>query len=123
LALLNLPLVGILIFLLTLLLTVIFSYKLVFTPFLVVDRKMKATDAIKTSWYMTSGHFWKIFFISLLAIPIIFIGLLCLVVGIIPAMIWVYLAVASLYHAVDMKQPDSSTLPEEHPRPIGPDYS
>lgn len=38
--------------------------------------------------------------IGLLAIPISIAGLICLVVGIIPATMWITAAFASLYHAV-----------------------
>ena len=74
--------------------------KLAFTPYLVVDRKMTVIEAIKESWRMTNGHAWKVFGMGLLAIPIAIAGLICLVVGIIPAAMWISLAFASLYHAV-----------------------
>ena len=83
---------------------IIFACKLAFTPYLVVDRKMGVTEAIKASWRMTNGHAWKVFCIGLLAIPILIIGLLLFVVGIIPAIMWVNLAFASLYHAVSLSQ-------------------
>jgi hypothetical protein len=41
-----------------------------------------------------------VFLIGLLAIPIVIAGLICLVVGIIPALMWITAAFASLYHAV-----------------------
>lgn len=79
---------------------VIFACKLAFTPYLVVDRKMEAIEAVKTSWNMTNGHALTIFLMGLLAILICIAGFICLIVGIIPAIMWVYLALASLYHAV-----------------------
>ncbi len=75
--------------------------KLAFTPYLVVDRRMGATDAMRESWRMTRGHGWTVFLIGLLAIPIALLGLLCLGVGIIIAIMWITLAYASLYHAVE----------------------
>jgi len=77
---------------------IIFACKLAFTPYLVVDRKMDAIEAIKTSWRMTDGYAWNVFFIGLLAIPIGIAGLLALGVGIIVSVMWVGLAFASLYH-------------------------
>jgi len=74
--------------------------KLAFTPFLVVDRKMAVIDAVKESWRMTGGHGWKVFLIGLLAIPIVIAGAICLGVGIIISIMWISLALASLYHAV-----------------------
>ena len=74
--------------------------KLAFTPYLVVDQRMGVIEAVKESWHMTKGHAWTVFFIGLLAIPISIAGLLCLVVGIIPATMWIAATLASLYHAV-----------------------
>ena len=86
---------------------IIFSCKLAFTPYLVVDRKMKVIEAIKESWRMTGGHEWKVFFISLLAIPISIAGLICLGVGVIISTMWISLAFASLYHAISMSRQHS----------------
>ncbi len=79
---------------------IIFACKLAFTPYLVVDRKMEAIEAVKTSWRMTDGYAWDVFLIGLLAIPIGIAGLLALGVGVIVSVMWVGLAFASLYHAV-----------------------
>ncbi len=81
---------------------IIFACKLAFTPYLVVDRKIAVIEAVKESWRMTNGHAWKVFLIGLLAIPIVIVGLLCLVVGIIPSLIWITATFASLYHAVSV---------------------
>lgn len=79
---------------------IVFACKLAFTPHLVVDRKMAVIAAVKESWRMTGGHAWKVFLIGLLAIPICIAGVICFGVGIIVAIMWVGLALASLYHAV-----------------------
>jgi uncharacterized membrane protein len=79
---------------------IILTCKLAFTPFLVMDRKLTAIDAIKESWRLTGGHSGTVFLIMLLAIPITFVGCLCLGIGIIPAFMWIALAIASLYHSV-----------------------
>ncbi len=81
---------------------IIFACKLAFTPYLVVDQRMGVIEAVKESWRMTNGHAWKVFLIGLLGIPISIAGLICLVVGIIPAIMWIELAVASLYHSVSL---------------------
>ena len=86
---------------------IIFSCKLVFTPYLVVDRKMEVIEAIKESWRMTGGHAWTVFFIYLLAIPIVIAGLICFGVGVIISIMWVSLTLASLYHAVSMSRQTS----------------
>ena len=79
---------------------IIFTCKLIFTPYLIVDRRMGVIEAVKESWRMTNGHAWTVFLIGLLAIPISIVGLLCFVVGIIPALMWIRATYASLYHAV-----------------------
>jgi len=86
---------------------IIFACKLVFTPYLVVDRKMEVIEAIKESWRMTGGHAWTVFFIGLLAIPIGIAGLICFGVGVIISIMWVTLTFASLYHAVSMSRQTS----------------
>ena len=86
---------------------IIFSCKLVFTPYLVVDRKMEVIEAVKESWRMTGGHAWTVFFIYLLAIPIGIAGVVCFGVGVIISIMWVSLTLASLYHAVSMSRQTS----------------
>lgn len=76
--------------------------KLAFTPYLVVDRKMQVIEAVKESWRMTNGHAWKVFLIGLLGIPISIAGLISFGVGIIVSIMWISLAVASLYHSVSL---------------------
>lgn len=79
---------------------IIFACKLAFTPYLVVDRKMEVIEAVKESWRMTGGYAWKVFLIGLLGFFISIAGLICFGVGIIVAIMWITLALASLYHAV-----------------------
>lgn len=93
---------------------IVFACKLAFVPYLVVDRKMDVIEAIKTSWKMTGGHAWKVFFIGLLGIPIAIAGLICLGVGVIIAIMWITMALASLYHSVST----SADTAVEQPSPI-----
>ncbi|MEW6025672.1 MAG: hypothetical protein AB1599_00045 [Planctomycetota bacterium] len=79
---------------------VIFACKLAFVPFLVMDQKKDAIEAIKQSWNMTGGYSMKIFLLYLLGVPIAIAGLIALCVGIIPASMWISLAVAVMYYAV-----------------------
>jgi len=81
---------------------IILACKLAFTPYLVVERKMEVFEAVQESWRMTNGHAWKVFLIGLLGIPIGIAGLICFGVGIIIAIMWITLAIASLYHAVSL---------------------
>ena len=79
---------------------IVFACKLAFVPYLIVDRKLDAVEAVKKSWRMTTGHAFNIFLIGFLAIFIAIAGLICFFVGIIVAAIWIELAFASMYHAV-----------------------
>ena len=85
---------------------IVFACKLAFVPYLVIDKKMDAIEAMKASWRMTDGHAVDIFVMGLLAVPVCIVGLACLIVGIIPAVMWVRMAFASIYHGVErMKAP------------------
>jgi len=90
---------------------IIFACKLAFTPYLVVEWKMDAIAAVQESWRMTNGHSWKVFLIYLLGIPICIAGLICFGVGIIISIMWISLALASLYHSVSMSAPVSAQGP------------
>ena len=79
---------------------IIIACKLAFVPYLVVDRKLDAIEAVKESWRLTGGHALEIFLIGLLAIPISIAGLILLGVGLIASTMWIGLALAAMYHAV-----------------------
>jgi hypothetical protein len=86
---------------------IVFACRLAFVPYLIVDRKMEVVEAVKLSWNMTRGHAWTIFLMALLAVPIITVGLACLAVGVIGAMIWIGVAFGSLYHVASSQQDGS----------------
>lgn len=82
---------------------IIFACKLAFVPYLVMDKNLEVIEAVKTSWSMTRGHALTIFLMGLLAFPIAILGLILLLVGIVPASIWIEGGFAAIYHAVDKK--------------------
>lgn len=90
---------------------IIFACKLAFVPFPVIDRKMEAVAAVRESWRMTDGYAPDVFYIGLLGIPILIGGAICLGVGIIVSCMWINLTLASLYHAVSLKQQTSQQSP------------
>ena len=98
---------------------IVVYFKLAFTPFLLLDKKLGGFEAVKTSWNMTNHHAGKVFLIGLLGIPITIVGLICFLVGVIPAAMWVYMAIASLYHVVDMRNRGVTRTPRE-PSPVVP---
>jgi uncharacterized membrane protein len=83
---------------------IIFACRLAFVGYLVMDQKMEAIEAVKKSWEMTRGYSWTIFGMSVMSIFIAIAGLICLGVGILPAIIWIESAFAALYWAVATKK-------------------
>ena len=83
---------------------IVFAIRLAFVPYLVMDKRLEPVAAVEKSWNMTRGHGWAIFRMGLLAIPIFFAGLLLLGVGAFFAGIWIYAAIAAMYHAVDLAE-------------------
>ncbi len=83
---------------------IILACRLVFVSYLVMDKNMEPVAAVEKSWEMTKGHGWQIFGMALLAVPIVIGGLLCFIVGIVFAIIWISTAFASMYHAIDLEE-------------------
>ena len=83
---------------------IILACRLAFVPYLVMDKNMGPVEAVEKSWEMTRGYGWKIFGMGMLAIPVFILGLLCLVVGVIFALIWISAAFAAMYHAIDLEE-------------------
>jgi uncharacterized membrane protein len=79
---------------------VIATVRLAWVPYLVVEEQKPAVEALRESFERTAGHGWTIFGIGLCAIPLVLVGLLLLVVGLIPALMLLQLAMASYYAAV-----------------------
>ncbi len=82
---------------------IILGCRLIFVSYLVMDKKLDPVAAVEKSWEMTRGHGWKIFGMGMLAILIFILGLLCLIVGVFFALIWISTAFASMYHALDLE--------------------
>jgi hypothetical protein len=83
---------------------IIFAVRLAFVKYLIIDRKMEALEALKTSWNMTRGHGWHIFWMGLLVVPIILAGIIMLFVGVFISAMWISAAFAVMYHAVCLKR-------------------
>jgi len=83
---------------------IIFACRLAFVPYLVLDKDLEPVAAVEKSWAMTRGYGWKIFWMAMLAIPIVIGGLLCLIIGILFAIVWIGSAFAAMYHAVDLEE-------------------
>lgn len=76
---------------------VFLAVRLAFVPYLVVDENRDPVDAMRESWRRTAPVAWTVFGAMLLAIPLGLVGLLLLIVGVVPAFIWINLALARLF--------------------------
>jgi len=79
---------------------IIVACRLAFVSYIVMDKKVDAIEAVEMSWRLTRGHGWKIFFMGFVSIFIVIFGLLMLIVGIFPAIIWISSSFAALYESV-----------------------
>jgi uncharacterized membrane protein len=82
----------------------IVAVRLSLYPYLLADEQLGPGEALRESWRRTAGYGWTAFGISFLGIPIILVGLLFFIVGIIPAIMLVQLATASFYYALSARQ-------------------
>lgn len=73
------------------------TVRLVYAPFFMVDQDMGAVEAMKASWEGTRSQILNNILLILLFIPVCLAGFLLLFVGIIPAMVVCYAALAAGY--------------------------
>jgi uncharacterized membrane protein len=79
---------------------IIIGCRLAFVSYIVMDKKLDPIEAVELSWKLTKGYGWKIFLMGCASIFIVIFGLLMLIVGIFPAIIWISSSFASLYESV-----------------------
>ena len=79
---------------------IIIGCRLAFVSYIVMDKKLDPIEAVELSWKLTKGHGWQIFFMGFVSIFIVIFGLLMLIVGIFPAIMWIESSFASLYESV-----------------------
>lgn len=79
---------------------IIVACRLSFVSYLVMDKKLDPIAAVEESWRMTKGHAWTIFFMAIVSFFILIGGILLLIVGVFPALVWIKSSFASLYNAI-----------------------
>jgi hypothetical protein len=79
---------------------IIIGCRLVFVSYIIMDKKLDPIEAVELSWKLTRGHAWKIFLMGFASIFILIFGLMMVIVGIFPAIIWISSSFASLYESV-----------------------
>ncbi len=89
---------------------IIIACRLVFVSYIIMDKKVDPIEAVEMSWKLTRGHGWQIFFMAIASIFIFIFGLLMLIVGIFPALIWICSSFASLYESV-LREKEIKTEP------------
>lgn len=77
--------------------------RLVFASYLVMDEDLDPVAAVQASWRMTKGHTLDVFLLGFISVFIFLGGLIMLIVGIIPAIMWIKASFASLYLSVSQK--------------------
>ena len=79
---------------------IIVACRLAFVSYLVMDKNYDPITAVETSWKMTKGYGWRIFVLGFTSIFIFIAGLALFFVGVLPALMWIKSAFASLYQGV-----------------------
>jgi hypothetical protein len=79
---------------------IIIGCRLAFVSYIVMDKKLDPIEAVELSWKLTRGYGWQIFLMGFVSIFIILFGLLLLIVGIFPAIMWVCSSFAALYESI-----------------------
>lgn len=74
--------------------------RLAFASYLVMDEGMEPIAAVEASWRITRGHTWTIFLLGLTSFFLFLLGMILLLVGIFPAIIWIKASFASLYLSI-----------------------
>ena len=81
--------------------------RLAFVSYLVMDEGLDPIAAVEASWRITRGHAWRIFVLGVVSIFLFFLGLLLLIVGVFPALIWIKASFAALYLAITGEDVDA----------------
>jgi hypothetical protein len=79
---------------------IIIACRLAFVAYIVMDKKVDPIEAVEMSWRLTRGHGWTIFLMGFVSFFLIIFGLMMLLVGVLPALIWIDSAFATLYESV-----------------------
>lgn len=80
------------------------AIRFMFAELFVIDCGMRPVEALRASVALTKGHWWKLFFFSLIAILISLIGTFILVVGVAIASAVLTFAVIHIYYSLRAAQ-------------------
>jgi len=83
---------------------IILICRLAFVSYLVMDKNLDPIQAIEQSWKLTRGIGWTILGMGIFSFFIFIFGLILLIVGVFPALIWINSSFASIYQAALNRQ-------------------
>nr|MBD3621175.1 hypothetical protein [Sunxiuqinia sp.] len=83
---------------------IIIFCRLAFVSYLVMDKNLDPLQAIEQSWKLTRGIGWTIFGMTILSVFIFIVGLMLLIIGVFPALVWINSSFASIYQAALNRQ-------------------
>jgi hypothetical protein len=91
---------------------IIVACRLVFVSYIIMDKKLDPIEAVELSWKLTRGHGWTIFFMGITSFFIFIFGLLLMLIGVFPAVMWISSSFAALYQSVllEKEKPDEVTV-------------
>jgi len=73
------------------------AIRLMFLPYLIVDKNLNFNEALKESWRITEGNVWNLFSFGMAAIFIVIVSFLIVFVGLLAALPILWLATAKIY--------------------------
>jgi hypothetical protein len=91
---------------------IIIGCRLVFVSYIVMDKKLDPIEAVELSWKLTRGHGWRIFAMGITSFFILIFGMLMLLVGILPAIMWISSSFATLYQSVLLEKEKPAEVQE-----------
>lgn len=83
---------------------IIIGCRLAFTSYIVMDKRLDPIEAVELSWKLTRGHGWTIFLMGFVSFFIIIFGLMLMLIGVFPALIWIKSSFAALYQSVILEK-------------------
>ena len=78
-----------------------------------MDEDLDPIAAVEASWRLTRGHTWRIFLLAIVSIFVFVLGLVLLIVGVFPALIWIKASFAALYLAITGEEEVVETVSED----------
>ncbi|MBN2667058.1 MAG: hypothetical protein JXR67_11140 [Bacteroidales bacterium] len=91
---------------------IIIGCRLVFVSYIVMDKKLDPIEAVELSWKLTRGHGWRIFAMGITSFFIFIFGLMMLIVGMFPAIMWISSSFATLYQSVLLEKEKPAEIQE-----------